>query len=436
VNVVHLSTKQPGQIQREGIGWTWQPPEFPSVMFSVDGLEYRGRELHGEIQVTVNEKHVHMTMCNLSTSRSRWDLSNALVRATSTRGDTESSPWPWARLVEQFCVGVLVKEREGEALAFTQRVDSRRREFLVDHLVMKEKTNLLIAPGGHGKGIIAVALTLGTAAGRGVGRLTVQRAKPIYFDWEDQLSDYEERVNMLCRAQNIEVPPIAYQRMHGTLADRVHMMVAKIREAEADFAVIDSMSAAMGTIGERGAWDTIAQRFFDALDIMPAASGRPMTWFIIGHVAGEGLNHLVGKAFGSIQIMNRARNAWEMRSTQEPGSSTIHMRLHDAKWNHTGLRKPLGFRMEWGDGTVVLEHEDPDETNVFGARATNADRMEGLLLKGPLSVGMLALQMDMSEARVRATLSQNADRFRRNGRGYVEIVPDDTPAAVEGPLPW
>jgi AAA domain len=406
------------------------------VTFSVDRLEYRGMELHGEVQVTVNDKHVHRTVANLSRGRERWELANALVRLTTTHGDAERCPWPWLRLVEQFCAGVLIKEREGVPLAFTSPSDPRRREFLVDHLVMKDKTNLLIAPGGHGKGIIAVALTVGTTIGRGIGRLTVQKSTPIYFDWEDQLSDYEDRVNMLCRGLRITPPPIAYQRMHGTVPDRVHMMVTKIKEAEASFAVIDSMSAAMGTVGQGGAWDTIAQRFFDALDIIPTYDGKPMTWFIVGHVAGEGLKGLVGKAFGSIQIMNRARNAWEMRSTQEPGSSTIHMRLHDAKWNHTGLRKPIGFRMEWGQDTVALEHEDPDEVNVFGNKATMADKMEGVLLKGPLSVAMLALTLDVSDARIRATISQNKDRFERNSRGYIQLIQDEQPAVADGPLPW
>lgn len=435
MNVVSIATRQGDQIQRDGIGWKWEPLEFPAVTFAVDGLEYRGRELHGEIEVSIDERHVHSTVSNLSVSRGRWDLSMALVRATTPHGDADRCPWPWAKLVEQFCAGVLKKEREGVALAYTRKAEPRKREFLVDKLVMKEKTNLLIAPGGHGKGIVAVALTVGTAARRGLDGFSVQHATPIYFDWEDQLSDYEDRVNMFCNGLGIDVPPIAYQRMHGTVPDRMHMMVAKIKEAKANFGVIDSMSAAMGTTGDRGSWDTIAQRFFDVLDLIPAWDGGPMTWFIIGHVSGEGLKGLVGKAFGSIQIMNRARNAWEMRSTQEPGSSTVHMRLHDAKWNHTGFRKPIGFRMEWAESTVTLAYEDPDQINTFGKVATIADRVEGLLLKGPLSVGMLAAEMGMSEARVRAALSDAKDRFERNNRGYIQIIEDGQQAA-DGPLPW
>lgn len=438
---IPIASRQPGHILREALGWVWEPPESQGIRLAVDGLEYRGRELHGEVEVTLCGEHLHLATYNLSQERSRRDLITALTSKTSLPGEERmGSRWPWARLIEQFCSGVIKKEREGEALAFTTKVPARPKEYVVDYLALKGKTNLLIAPGGHGKGIVAVALTVSVAGARGVGgdngQITVQKATPIYFDWEDQLSDYEDRVNSYCRGLGIDVPSMAYQRMHGSVPDRIHLMSRKIAESGATFGVIDSMSAAMGTTGDRGSWDTIAQRFFDALDLITAADRTPMTWFIIGHVSGEGLKGLMGKAFGSIQIMNRSRNAWEMRSTQEPGSNVVHMRLYDAKWNHTGLRKPLGFRMQWSSDSVTLNTEDPNIVNTDGGVATFADRIEALLIRGPLSVGILAIELKAPENKVRSVLSQNKDRFEKNDRGYWDLAHEDQPAMAEGPLPW
>jgi hypothetical protein len=93
--------------------------------------------------------------------------------------------------------------------------------------------------------------------------------------------------------------------------------------------------------------------------------------------------------------------------------------------------------MEWGENTVILEDEDPDEINVLGGKATDADRMEALLIKGPLSTAMLAIELNLGEPRVRSILSKNTDRFERNQRGFIQLIAEDRTAAVaDGPLPW
>jgi hypothetical protein len=146
-----------------------------------------------------------------------------------------------------------------------------------------------------------------------------------------------------------------------------------------------------------------------------------MTWLIIDHVdAGTSLKDPKGKAFGSIQKMNRVRNAWEMRSDQEPGSDLVHMRFFHAKWNHTGKKRPFGMRMEFGGETVKFYSEEPT-TNPQGSSASLADKMAIELSTGRLSTGVLALSLNVTENSVRSELSRHRERFTRDERGYVVL---------------
>ena len=70
--------------------------------------------------------------------------------------------------------------------------------------------------------------------------------------------------------------------MRGLAAERINEMARALSETGCNFAVIDSFSAAGGTTSDRTSWDTIAHRFFDALDQVPN-----ITWLIVDHVVGD-----------------------------------------------------------------------------------------------------------------------------------------------------
>jgi hypothetical protein len=253
-------------------------------------------------------------------------------------------------------------------------------------------------------------------------------AAPFYFDWEDDFATFEDRLNGVARGFGVAVPRIPYRRMRGLAAERINEMARALSEAGSNFGVLDSFSAAGGTTSDRTSWDAVAHRLFDALDQVPN-----MTWLIVDHVAGDKLNDPAGKAFGSIQKMNRARNAWEMRSDQEAGSSTVNMRLFDAKWNHTGKRKPIGLRMEFsGQGGVTFISQDPIDPGQSNLISLSL-KMSVQLAAEPMTTSALAKALKTSEGTIRAEVSRNGDRFRRDERGLIHLVREDSP---DGPLPW
>lgn len=403
----------------DGMGWLWESQD--GITLRVDYISDRSGEMYGEIRVTRNGKHLHLARFNLSSTTSRKTLVGALE--TQTRG----LEIRWTEIVERFCVGVLEASRAGEQTRYTTQLSDRRRiQYLVDRLIIKGKSNMLFAPGGAGKGYLCVGICCALGAHQGIGELSVMPARPFYFDWEDDFDTYEDRLNAVARGFGVDVPSLPYRRMRGLLADRINEMARALSDAGSDFAVIDSFSAAGGTTSERTSWDTVAHRLFDALDMVPN-----MTWLLVDHVTGDKLNDPSGKAFGSIQKMNRVRNAWEMRSEQEAGSTTVHMKLFDAKWNHTGKLKPFGLRMDFDGDAVSFESEDPTSTG-GSLEISIATRMGVQLAVRPMEDKYLAGLLKCAEGTIRTALRRNPHRFRRQEDGLIALVREDAPED----LPW
>lgn len=402
--------------RRDGMGWLWDVPNT-AVRFRVDYLGVRADELYGEIRVTLDDHHLHLARFNLSSTHSRETLVRALSRTTQTIN--------WARYVEQFCVGVLERERAGSATQYTSEAPKRRLQYLVDKLIIRNKTNMLFAPGGSGKGFLTVGLCCAVSTRRGLADLCAMEATPFYFDWEDDFETFEDRMNTVARGMNVNVPHVAYRRMRGLAADHINEMARAMSEANATFGVIDSFSAAGGTT-DRTSWDTVAHRLFDALDQIPDT-----TWLIIDHVSGENLKDPSGKAFGSIQKMNRVRNAWEVRSDQEAGDNLVHMKFFDAKWNHTGKRTAFAIDMEFSAESVVFTGAEL-ERPASRIATSNATRMGIQLAVRPMYTDELAKAIKVSEGTIRVELSRNARRFRRDADGLIHLVRED----AEESIPW
>lgn len=405
--------------RRVGMGYVWELADH-HVTVRADRLAHRSYELTAEVEIQINGKHLHLARHNLSSTASR----ASLVKALSGRVATV----PWEKVIEQFCVGVIKKEREGEAVQHARPTAVRQTRYLVEKLAIQGKPCMVYGPGGGAKGYLAVATCVGVMAGHGVGPLSVMRATPLYLDWEDDYATFSERVTRVANGWGIDVPAVPYRRMRGALPDQIADVARLIDEQRSTYVVIDSFSAAAGQgDGANARWDDIAHRFFDALDLVPN-----VTWLIIGHVSADGAHNqsLARKAFGSIQIMNRLRVAWEMRSERDPSGTAIKAALYHTKYNHTDLFPPIGLNVSFDDEAVYFE-----DTRVVATTRTLADRIEADLHEsGERSVRALGLALREPENKIRAILSREKDRFRHleNGNWALALtVADD-----EEGLPW
>jgi hypothetical protein len=352
------------KVGRDGLGYIWQLDD-PPVEFHVDYLDGRGQMLNGEVSVKWKDSPLAMATMNLSSIRERQELVRYLDEQTPV------AEVPWGRLLNRFCVAVLIREREGSPTQYPEETDAREPiTYMVDKLAIKGKTNSLFAPGGSGKGFLSVAVCCAVAAKCGLADMTTLPAHPGYLDWEDDFRTFNDRLNSVARGMNVALPRIPYRRMRGLLSNNINKVAQFVDEEGIDFLVVDSFSVAGGTVTANTSWDAIAHRFFDATDLLPN-----VTWFIVDHVTGDAASNkkLIAKAFGSIQKANRVRNAWGMLNVQEPGSSISHMLFYDGKWNHTGHRAAFGLRMEFSEKDVKFFSETPVEMDEYEERPSRGN---------------------------------------------------------------
>lgn len=411
---IHIdSARKP--FRREGLGFAWDCPQYNATI-SVDYISPRDNALHGEVTVTLGTRAIYMSLLNMSDGWRRKLYANALEELTP------GQEIPWRQLIDDFCISILKHERRGSAIQYTKKTDRVPVIYGIDYLAIRNTTNSLFAPGGSAKGQMACAMCVAVKEHRGIGDLSVMAMTPLYLDWEDDFEEFQQRINLIANGMEVEPPEIAYVKMRGYVPDRIQEIARYIQDARADFVVIDSFSAAAGTVAQGASWDTIAHRFFDALEMIKAPN---ITWMIIDHVSGENVKDPKGKAFGSIQKMNRVRNSWEMRTDQEPGSSVAHLKLFDAKWNRTGKRKPLGLRMDFSKDAVVISGEDPAYVSST-VDLTVADKMARELSNGDrLSTGVLALSLGVQPESIRTALRREKERFIRDHEGFISLRQDD-----------
>ncbi len=435
LDVVHLHAGAPDQaepsrdtqMRRRGLGYEWALPSPHAVSLRVDYLRQRGTEFSGEFEVLAGTRLLHSAVHNLSSTQSR----DALIRALTHR----RSSVEWERYVEGFCAAVIRAEREGEPLRYMGQNPITPARYVIDQLVQEGKPNLLFGPGGGGKGYLAVLTCVLVQVGRALSDdLTVQKATPIYFDWEDDAETFNDRVRRVCNGLGVAPVRIAYKRMKGTAADRLNEMARAVSDAGATYAVLDSVSAAAGTVGRGDTWDTLAHRLFDGLDLIPSGvPDKALTWLLIGHVTGDkaAAGEIAGKMFGSIQNMNRARCAWELRSDQEDGGDTVQATLYHAKWNHTGRRRPIGLSMTFEGEAVRFARV---QAAARAQRPTVADTIEHQMAAlGPQSIRALSLALRKSESHIRAELNRyKEDRFTQAPDGRWDLAQSET----ETEIPW
>jgi hypothetical protein len=402
-----------GPITRVGLGYHWEIPEH-HLEIQLDYLALRGREIAGEFEFTYGGKHLLQGIHSLNSTQSRISLVRALA-------DRTNGAVPWDRIIAAFCAAVLRKERAGDATKYTHDAPIARTSYLIERLVQEAKPNLLYGPGGAGKGYFAVATCVGVLTGHGIGPLTVKNAVPFYFDWEDDFDTFNARVKRLAAGFEIPVPRIAYRRMRGIAADRINEMARAIADENATFAVLDSVSACAGSPGRGETWDHIAHRLFDALDMITTSKDQPMTWLLIGHVTGDSAvrrGDIAGKMFGSIQNMNRARCAWEMRSDQDDDGAVVRATLYHGKWNHTGRLKPIGMTLTFDGESVRIDAADPRKRNTF------AEQLADYFAEhGRASVRALSLAMRKTESSIRAEFSRHKTRFEQDEQGFWNLKP-------------
>lgn len=380
----------------------WQPE---SIRLSIDRLYDHKETTAGEVTVRYKPpegedyQHLHQARLNLTSTRERQSLAKYLAERVS---DVD-----WQAVVEQACVKVLGKHREGEPYRMIgNRPIGERAKYLSYPFILSEQPNLIFGLGGSGKTTLAAMLALQVLSDETDGNVLW-----LDFEWcEDEVNDLVRRLK-----DGMGLDPsleIAYRFCSQPLADDILAIQRMVLETKAQLVVVDSVGAACG--GDPMAPD-IVLRYFSALRSLR------VTTLSLDHVAKENKG-----PFGSVYKVNASRNVWEVIKGSSD-SDGLAIGLHHRKINSGPLLKPQGYKFSYQPGSVIPKKTDARSIPEVLAGMALADRLEAALIRGPMTLEEMSEETGKPTKTISPVLSRHKDRFISLERGKWGVKANEEP---------
>ena len=399
--------------------------EREGIAFRVDRLVEEKKSLWGEVTIRgafppePGWKHIFHEGFNLLSGRTRKSMANTLEK--------QVPHLDWSTLLEQVCMGVIQRHREGEAVI--QIKDFRVPESIrwrVEPLVLEGAPTLLYGYGGTGKSYFAAYLAMMTAEGYPDLNFMPEPGPVLYLDYENTELDSARRFDALHKGLDLPCrSSVHYRRCAQRLASEIQEIQKAVLERGIQMVIVDTAGPACGGDPESA---QSAIQFFMALRSLNITS------IILAHkskAAGA------KGPFGSVYWTNYPRNVFNIKGAQEEGATSCFVGLFHEKTNDGRLMKPMGFRLEFIDeGEVVRVHKEnvgdiPELEENLGLvdRITNALRRNRYK---PMTVTDLADELEAKAGSIRQALSRQANtRFvklsdNRWGLLHSEVQEEDS----------
>lgn len=435
--VVAEPSRRPSRLEREGLGFRFNPAEAPvSIGFSriVERREELTAEIHVQNRSSGQYEHVLRRRVNLLGSRTPADLARDLDQATDSAG------WPWRRIVESAFASVVEAHRQGEDVQLLggKKVAPPAPLHLVDGLIIQNVANTWFGPGGTGKSTAAAAACVAHRVGLPFAGRPTLKGVPLYLDWEDEEEAFESILWEVSRGYGYdESVQIHWRRMRAPIAGDIAYLSALIDRIGATLVVIDSATRAMGAAGEHGTYESQAVSFAEAI-----RSLGKVTTLIVDHVDSQSVKDgaAAKKAYGSIHKLNFVRNAWSLAPNEDSSEQTvgwIHAKVNrGAKLGGFGIR----YRRDPVTGGLELDPLAAAEVAVVMGSMSSRNRMAEVIERdGMQSVRALALALygedtDTATRRIQKDLNQDlGHRFRQYSDGTVGLRERRDPTPIERP---
>lgn len=383
------------RFDRRGLGYVGAFDEG-GVEIALDHLRRKGGDLHGEISVAaavVPKGHLHRANFNASSSTSRKTLSTML------RERSAPQEFPWAAMLEEFCLAVLEGERQGTPIVKVGAMPAHATgldAFRVKPIVPEGKTAILYGAGGTGKSYLAVGIAVSVATGRPLlPDWSVVKAPVLYLDWETDAAEIDERVKAVAAGMGVRAPEIDYRACNGSLEDMAEDLSRHVAAEGIGLVVVDSTGMASGAGREGSDANEATLRLFSGIRYLGCSV------LAIDHITGEDVKSASGvaKPYGSIYKVNLARSVWELRRHDEA------VVLYHRKVNRGPLHEPIALSVVHEPTSVTFSKTELDPVDLV-AGMTQQKRLLLLLRDGPMTVADLAEKAGMTDASVRTVLSR------------------------------
>jgi hypothetical protein len=389
----------PSAVETVGLGYVVRFDQLGGATMHLRRIREAGGDLTGELVIEQPARHdggspVHLAWArfNLSSLHAR----GAWAKDLAARSVPARSADQWRAALDQFCLAVLSRHRQGQPTVLVGRNPQRERAQMVLAPLLREGLpTLVFAPGGTGKTTLAAAIAVAVETGAPIlPGFRGQTGPVLVLDWETTSEDWADTVHAICVGAGIEPVDVRYRRMAGSLADQVEEVAELVSEHAIPLVVLDSVEAASG--GEGEGFNERANRLFDAVRTIGAS------WLLLDHVKAEDLERTDGlrKPINGVMKVNRARAMFELRAEKEATRERIEVVLIDAKRNGRARLDPTGLAMCFDD----FDDEGQAHAIHFEATAIEADDLAVAALTNPQRIARLLRSEAMKPAAIAEAL--------------------------------
>lgn len=258
---------------------------------------------------------------------------------------------PWREGLRVAFHEVIETWRLGAATIDLSTVVPKGLTFIVDPIVETGGNTRIIAPGGSGKSLFALAiyLTVITGSAKFLGLQPSVTGPCMYLDWETNPETHAQRIHALCGPLGIPVPGrdlMMYRNESVPLARQSQAVARAVARSGAVMLIVDSAKMAAGPSGQSSGEESTLSMYMALREI-----GVPA--LIVDHKSNEAIqkNRLGG--YGSVYNENLARLQWEYTSYSRKGEIRQWV-LSLTKENNVGELPPMAFVLETKGGKAGI----------------------------------------------------------------------------------
>lgn len=378
--------------------------EQEKISVRIDRLREDGHNnVTGEILVQTllpaTPSHLHQARLNLTSTAARRTL------ATQLRERIEEPDW--TMIVEQACVLVLQKHREGEpAIDLKDMPAPEGPHYRLEPLLPEGHPSLIFGAGGVGKSLLALYFAVLVSSGYQWHNLIAMPGRVLFLDFETSGSELRERaIAIEAGLRDPGGSDIVYRFCVQPLANDIEQIQRIVSDRQIELVIIDSLGPACG--GNPNDSEPVIAYF-------RALRSLRITTLTIDHPAK---NATTATPYGSVYKLNLSRSVFELRKEQEPGEDAMRLGLFHRKTNFGKLLPPIGLHVAFTPTSITFSPCAVRDVPELAEGMSTRQRIEDLLLAaGPLKVSEMAEELDVSQASVRRTLN----RFK--GRTFTRLT--------------
>ena len=231
----------------------------------------------GEILVRSNSpgmpSHLHQARLNLTSTSARRTLANHLSE--------RMNQVDWHAIIEQTCVKVLEKHREGEpVIRLSEHSVGEGLKQRVVPILQENQATVNFGHGDTGKSFLSLYLGVLVATGHGNNGFYPEPGNVMVLDYETDEDTIYDRVRMIANGLSLPIPSnVFYRYSHQTIAADIQAIQRHVLDKSVNLLIIDSATPA---VGEPESAQMTAEYF-------RALRSLHITTLTIAHVAKSGV---------------------------------------------------------------------------------------------------------------------------------------------------